>query len=190
MNCIAALFSWTANYCVLYKDRVSGEFENKNELLISNVTEKTKFYLSSWKRIFFEIIETGSTNPLLNDNSFKCFVNSSETTTELVQTTTTTTTSVCTCTLNDCRSFKNSTEILEMIEDIKKNLYIDKQQLSSTKRKLQSAEDPRTSSKSIGLFGVAILTSVLLTIVLADVPRLLSFIKNASINKINDHLEP
>ncbi|CAG2199002.1 unnamed protein product [Mytilus edulis] len=115
------------------------------------------------------------------------FDNSTETTTELVPMTTTTL--ECTCTLNECRSFKNSTEILEMIENIKRNLYIDKKQLSSTKRRLISAEDPRTSSQSIGLFGVAILTSVILAIVLADVPRLLSFFKNSSINKIHDHLE-
>ncbi|CAC5400892.1 unnamed protein product [Mytilus coruscus] len=50
MNCIAALFSWTEINCVLYKDGVSGIFESKNVLLISNVTEKTKLYLSSWKR--------------------------------------------------------------------------------------------------------------------------------------------
>lgn len=50
MNCIAALFSWTDINCSLYYDLVSGEFENKHELLILNVTKTTKLYLTSWKR--------------------------------------------------------------------------------------------------------------------------------------------
>lgn len=50
MNCIAALFSWTDINCSLYYDLVSGEFENKHELLILNVTQTTKLYLTSWKR--------------------------------------------------------------------------------------------------------------------------------------------
>jgi len=80
----------------------------------------------------------------------------------------------------------------EIVEQLIKNLTVDKGDLSSEHRKLTSANDERSSSQTIGTVGVAILSVVFGSIILLDIVRLLKFMssqcqrKDHRRNKRND----
>lgn len=72
-----------------------------------------------------------------------------------------------------CHCYRNSTnitseELQEMILQIKSNLTVDTKSLSSSIRQLTSAHDPRVSSKNIGSFGIAVLVSIGVFLLILD----------------------
>uniref|UniRef100_K1Q0P2 Uncharacterized protein n=1 Tax=Magallana gigas TaxID=29159 RepID=K1Q0P2_MAGGI len=62
-----------------------------------------------------------------------------------------------------------SSELSKIIEKMKKELIVNKEQLSSTLRKKISVMDNRPSSQSIGSFGVVIIVFVFSLLLAADV---------------------
>lgn len=56
-----------------------------------------------------------------------------------------------------------------VLDKLEKELKVDKTKLSSTIRKLASAEDHRPSSKHIGYIGIIFLVSVIALVVISDV---------------------
>lgn len=62
-----------------------------------------------------------------------------------------------------------SSELSKVIEKMKKELIVNKEQLSSTLRKKISVKDNRPSSQSIGSFGVVIIVFVFALLLAADV---------------------
>lgn len=62
-----------------------------------------------------------------------------------------------------------SSELSKIIEKMKKELMVNKEQLSSTLRKKISVKDNRPSSQSIGSFGVVIIVFVFSLLLAADV---------------------
>lgn len=62
-----------------------------------------------------------------------------------------------------------SSELSKIIEKMKKELIVNKEQLSSTLRKKISVMDNRPSSRSIGSFGVVIIVFVFSLLLAADV---------------------
>lgn len=77
----------------------------------------------------------------------------------------------CTCPCNMVHVQKNytSSELSKIIEKMKKELIVNKEQLSSTLRKKISVMDNRPSSQSIGSFGVVIIVFVFSLLLAADV---------------------
>lgn len=77
----------------------------------------------------------------------------------------------CTCPCNMVHVQKNytSSELSKIIEKMKKELIVNKEQLSSTLRKKISVMDNRPSSRSIGSFGVVIIVFVFSLLLAADV---------------------
>ncbi|XP_065921131.1 uncharacterized protein [Magallana gigas] len=77
----------------------------------------------------------------------------------------------CTCPCNMVHVQKNytSSELSKIIEKMKKELIVNKEQLSSTLRKKISVKDNRPSSQSIGSFGVVIIVFVFSLLLAADV---------------------
>jgi len=73
----------------------------------------------------------------------------------------------------------------EIVDQLVKNLTVDKTDLSSEQRKLTSANDERSSSQTIGTVGVAILSVVFGSIILLDIVRLLKFMSSQC--QRNDH---
>ncbi|ESO87430.1 hypothetical protein LOTGIDRAFT_166578 [Lottia gigantea] len=63
--------------------------------------------------------------------------------------------------------------IQQRVEQIVKELTVDKKTLSSTTRKLTSAKDPRKSSRTIGTIGIALLITVGAFIVSLDLPNII-----------------
>ena len=64
----------------------------------------------------------------------------------------------------------------EIVEQLVKNLTVDKADLSSERRKLTSAKDERNSSQTIGTVGVVIISVTVGSIFLLDAVRVVSFI--------------
>jgi len=56
-----------------------------------------------------------------------------------------------------------------VLDEIKKNLTVDKTNLSATIRKLSSAPDGRQSSKSVGFVGIALISFVCASFILIDI---------------------
>uniref|UniRef100_K1RHK1 Sushi, von Willebrand factor type A, EGF and pentraxin domain-containing protein 1 n=1 Tax=Magallana gigas TaxID=29159 RepID=K1RHK1_MAGGI len=77
----------------------------------------------------------------------------------------------CTCPCNMVHVQRNytSSELSKVIEKMKKELIVNKEQLSSTLRKKISVKDNRPSSQSIGSFGVVIIVFVFALLLAADV---------------------
>uniref|UniRef100_A0A8W8NVS5 Sushi, von Willebrand factor type A, EGF and pentraxin domain-containing protein 1 n=1 Tax=Magallana gigas TaxID=29159 RepID=A0A8W8NVS5_MAGGI len=77
----------------------------------------------------------------------------------------------CTCPCNMVHVQRNytSSELSKVIEKMKKELIVNKEQLSSTLRKKISVMDNRPSSRSIGSFGVVIIVFVFALLLAADV---------------------
>ncbi|VDH97481.1 Hypothetical predicted protein, partial [Mytilus galloprovincialis] len=61
---------------------------------------------------------------------------------------------------------------LEIAEDLRKNLTVDKTSLSSYRRRLECADDSRPSSKVFGGFALAVLVSLLVITIVLDCPTL------------------
>ena len=61
-------------------------------------------------------------------------------------------------------------EAIEETQEIKKELEVDKKTLSATIRKLTSAHDDRSSSKTIGVIGAICLATPLVLILVLDAP--------------------
>lgn len=111
-----------------------------------------------------------------------CDVISSSPTTSLIATESSTTSSTiqqllqckCPCSHLGDSSLRNITrkELNAAVLHLKEELFVDKSQLSSTKRKLTSAGDERASSHAIGCIGIIILTFVGAIIILADLSSL------------------
>lgn len=79
---------------------------------------------------------------------------------------------LCTCVCQGHGENVTDEELKLKIEKIQSILKVDKKTLSSNYRKLNSAHDPRPSSKSIGASGVIILLVFLGAIVLIDLSNL------------------
>jgi len=56
-----------------------------------------------------------------------------------------------------------------VVDEIKKNLTINKTKLSSNIRRLSSAPDGRQSSKSMGIFAILLITLVVGTVIFIDI---------------------
>ena len=56
-----------------------------------------------------------------------------------------------------------------VLDEIKKNLTVNKANLSATIRRLSSAPDERQSSKSVGLIGIALISFVCASFILIDI---------------------
>ena len=133
---------------------------------------------------------TGTTSTLTGTNQFSSTITSrvsgttnvetgttslfaAETTTSVIgsrnSTTTTTTTNSCNCV---CKSSSNTNisdeEIGILIEQIKKNLLLERKLLSSHINTKNSAEDSRTSSKVMGTVGIIVLIFVFGIVVSSD----------------------
>ncbi|KAK3089137.1 hypothetical protein FSP39_001141 [Pinctada imbricata] len=71
-----------------------------------------------------------------------------------------------------CQCVKNNTisetELATKLNGIRNNLTLDKANLSSTLRKLNSAEDERTSSRIMGYMGAAVVASVGILLIVFD----------------------
>ncbi|XP_053408204.1 salivary glue protein Sgs-3-like [Mercenaria mercenaria] len=74
----------------------------------------------------------------------------------------------CLCSCEDLHEMSQQ-EFLEMLE----SLQIDKSKLSATRRKLTSAPDNRVESKSMGVFGIVVISIVVGLFILADLSSLL-----------------
>ena len=62
----------------------------------------------------------------------------------------------------------------EVIDEIVRNLTVNKAETSKTRRELTCAEDSRQSAQVVGALGIAILSVVFAGIVILDLPRLMS----------------
>ncbi|KAH3888697.1 hypothetical protein DPMN_012737 [Dreissena polymorpha] len=71
----------------------------------------------------------------------------------------------------------STTNVTTNLAEIVANLTLDPSVLSKTTRRYTSAPDDRTSSAAMGSFGIAIIVVFLGSIVLSDVPNLLSGLK-------------
>ena len=83
-----------------------------------------------------------------------------------------------------CRTTNQSVD--ELILWRKKELTVNTEALSSTTRKLNCAEDSRTSSKVIGAIGVLILMIVVTLLILPDLCSLILFI----MKKVQEYNKP
>lgn len=83
-----------------------------------------------------------------------------------------------------CRTTNQSVD--ELILERKKELTVNKETLSATTRKLNCAEDSRTSSKVIGSIGVLILMIVVTLLILPDLCSLILFI----MKKVQEYRKP
>lgn len=83
-----------------------------------------------------------------------------------------------------CRTYPNLTtrEKVEFIEEIITNLTVDPRKMSSTRRKYESAYDPRPSAQAVGGAGVAILALVLALLFLLDITALVRDIRQLWMN--------
>lgn len=82
---------------------------------------------------------------------------------------------MCPC---DCRvSRHNATASKDDYMDRLADLAIETSNLSSTRRKLHSAQDSRASAKAIGYFGVALVTVIFGLIFIPDVVNVLFYLK-------------
>ncbi|XP_052069055.1 uncharacterized protein LOC127708258 [Mytilus californianus] len=79
----------------------------------------------------------------------------------------------------NCLSFINlrPEEILQMVENLVKELKIDKKETTLAKNKKISAADERPSSQAIGLLGILMLCSSIGIIILSDIETFVRFIK-------------
>lgn len=68
-------------------------------------------------------------------------------------------------------------QVKKVQDEVKRELKIDKTELSTAKRKLISAEDARASSQAIGWLGGLILGLIVAPIIAADVHSLFHFVK-------------
>ena len=82
----------------------------------------------------------------------------------------------CACQMN-CKEETKIRDINEKIEETKKDMYVSKKTLSSTRRKLTCAEDPRLSSKIIGVVGITVIVFVVSCIVLCDIPVVVNYLR-------------
>ncbi|XP_060575131.1 uncharacterized protein LOC132732675 [Ruditapes philippinarum] len=82
------------------------------------------------------------------------------------------TTGICSCETDNF----NITNLDETVNDIIKNLTINRAQLSRTRRKLSSADDGRVSSQCLGWSGIVLLAGVCFVLVSSDVINLLSLL--------------
>ena len=62
----------------------------------------------------------------------------------------------------------------EVINEIVRNLTINRAETSKTRRELTCAEDSRQSSRVVGGLGIAVLSVVFAGIIILDLPRLMS----------------
>uniref|UniRef100_K1RGH0 Tyrosine-protein kinase ephrin type A/B receptor-like domain-containing protein n=1 Tax=Magallana gigas TaxID=29159 RepID=K1RGH0_MAGGI len=76
---------------------------------------------------------------------------------------------MCACNMVHVQKNYTSSELSKIIEKMKKELMVNKEQLSSTLRKKISVKDNRPSSQSIGSFGVVIIVFVFSLLLAADV---------------------
>ncbi|GFO47646.1 sushi, von Willebrand factor type a, egf and pentraxin domain-containing protein 1 [Plakobranchus ocellatus] len=78
----------------------------------------------------------------------------------------------CKCAENLLSAPLNSIEIEQITSSIHKKLYVDKRNLSATKRRYISVKDQRPSAHTIGYFGVCILAVIFIGIFLLDITTL------------------
>jgi len=72
-----------------------------------------------------------------------------------------------------------------VLDEIKKNLTVNKANLSATIRKLSSAPDERQSSKSVGFIGIALISFVCASFILIDITSIRRHL--AVIREMIDH---
>ena len=77
----------------------------------------------------------------------------------------------------DCKEEEKIGDIYEKIEETKKDMYVSKKTLSSTRRKLTCADDPRLSSKIMGVVGITVIVFVASFIVSSDIPVLVYYLR-------------
>ncbi|KAK3102629.1 hypothetical protein FSP39_012768 [Pinctada imbricata] len=81
-----------------------------------------------------------------------------------------------------CSMYKNTTytpeELDSRIKEIKEALTVNRKETSVHKRSLISAPDERLSVKRIGYVGVSIMAALCVLIVLMDMPRSISCLKD------------
>ena len=80
---------------------------------------------------------------------------------------------ICACSVKN----QTSEEIRQELEQIVASLTVNKKLTSSYKRKLNSAEDSRASSRYIGYLGVVFIAVVFGSIVLIDLSKLILYLK-------------
>ncbi|XP_041358255.1 uncharacterized protein LOC121375088 [Gigantopelta aegis] len=83
---------------------------------------------------------------------------------------------LCTC---SCKVTRTVTDVSSKIVEMQKNLTVEKKNLSSTRRKQQSAVDPRSSSLTIGLFGIAFVSLTLMLVTVPDIIQGISYLLSA-----------
>ncbi|KAJ8310748.1 hypothetical protein KUTeg_012613 [Tegillarca granosa] len=89
---------------------------------------------------------------------------------------------VCPCTETQGMFANKTTEELELLlkettDQLKKELSVDVSKLSASKRKKTSAIDSRPSAAGFGVLGLVLMVSLLTSLVLSDVGRLYSTLK-------------
>lgn len=84
----------------------------------------------------------------------------------------------CQCTTPTNYITANMTEeIQRLVDEIKRELTVDKSTLSSTTRKYISAEDPRPSAAAVGSLGIILLTVTFGGLIFQDIPTFFFAIK-------------
>ena len=77
----------------------------------------------------------------------------------------------------DCKEEEKIGDIYEKIEETKKDMYVSKKTLSSTRRKLTCADDPRLSSTIMGVVGITVIVFVASFIVSSDIPVVVYYLR-------------
>lgn len=88
---------------------------------------------------------------------------------------------ICICRCSDIDSVTDKDLQIE-IKKIKQELAVDTTKLSSTVRRLRSADDKRTSSRAIGSVAVAIVVTVPFLIFLFDLPVIIAHVTKSKRN--------
>ncbi|KAK3082925.1 hypothetical protein FSP39_009164, partial [Pinctada imbricata] len=81
-----------------------------------------------------------------------------------------------------CSMYRNTSyspeELKSRLEEIKEKLTVDRKKTSSYQRSLFSAPDDRISARRIGYVGVVIMAVICVLVVLMDVPRCISSLRD------------
>ena len=80
---------------------------------------------------------------------------------------------VCTC---SCKITRTVTDVSSKIDEIQRNLTVKKKNLSSRRRKQHTAVDDRSSSLTIGLFGIVFLSLTFIVITISDVVQAIHYL--------------